>query len=365
MKIVEVVSYLEEIAPLSFQESYDNAGLIVGELETVISSVLLSIDVTESVVDEALQLGANLIIAHHPIVFNGLKRFNGNNYIERVVIKAIKNNIAIYAAHTNLDSLLHKGVNTKICEKLGLINTKILSPVKGQLNKLVVFVPIDNAEPVRNAMFEAGAGKIGNYDSVSFSVNGEGSFKANDKAKPYVGEINKKHCENEVRIETVVPTYLIDKVVSAMIKAHPYEEVAYDIFLLNNVWNEVGAGMIGELEEPINELDFLHIVKEKFSCEVVKYTQLLNGKIKRIAVCGGAGSFLLNDAIRSKADVFITGDFKYHQYFNAENRIVIADIGHFESEQFTKDLFYELLMGKFSTFAIHLTNVNTNPIKYL
>ncbi len=365
MKIADVVSYLEEIAPLSLQESYDNAGLIVGNPNTEINSVLLSVDVTESVVEEALQLGANLIISHHPIVFSGLKRFNGNNYIERVVIKAIKNDIAIYAAHTNLDSLLQKGVNSKICEKLGLVNTKILSPSKGKLNKLVVFVPVNNAKQVRDAMFDAGAGNIGNYDSCSFNANGKGSFKATADANPYVGEKNKLHFEEEIRIETVVPKHLLGKVISAMIKVHPYEEVAYDVYSLNNVWNEVGAGMVGELVEPINELDFLRFVKERFNCEVIKYTQLLNRKVKKIAVCGGAGSFLLNDAIRSKADVFITGDFKYHQYLDAENRIVIADIGHYESEQFTKELFYELLMGKFSTFAIHLTNVNTNPIKYL
>lgn len=364
-KIADVTNYIESVAPLALQESYDNAGLIVGNGSTEVSSVILTIDVTEDVVDEAIESGANLIIAHHPIVFGGLKRFNGNNYVERVVIKAIQNNIAIYAAHTNIDSVLVNGVNSKISQKLGLHNTRILAPLKGKLTKLVVFVPEPNADKVRQAMFKAGAGHIGNYSSCSFNAKGQGSFMANEGATPYVGEINKIHHENEVRIETVVPNHLSGKVISAMINAHPYEEVAYDSYDLNNSWEKAGAGMIGELENETDLTEFLNNVKVIFDCGVIRHTREIKKKVKKIAICGGAGSFLLNDAIRVKADVFITGDFKYHQFFDAENKIVIADIGHFESEQFTKELFYELLTGKFSTFAIRFTNVNTNPIKYL
>lgn len=364
-KISEVANFIESIAPLALQESYDNAGLIVGDGNTKITSVLLTIDVTEDVVDEAIELGANLILAHHPIVFSGLKRFNGNNYVERVVIKAIQNNIAIYAAHTNIDSVLLNGVNSKISQKLGLINTRILSPLKGKLTKLVVFVPESDAEKVRQAIFDAGAGQIGNYSSCSFNAKGQGSFQANEGANPYVGEVNKLHFEDEVRIETIVPNHLAGRVISAMIKAHPYEEVAYDSYALNNTWENAGAGMVGELEQEIDALEFLKRVKVEFNCGSIRHTKVIKEKIKKVALCGGAGSFLLNNAIKSKADVFITGDFKYHQFFDAENKIVIADIGHFESEQFTKDLFYELLTGKFSTFAVHFTNVNTNPIKYL
>lgn len=365
MKISDITNYIEQVAPPSFQESYDNSGLIVGSYQQEVTGVLITLDVTEEVVEEAVERGDNLIICHHPIVFAGLKRFNGNNYVERTVIKAIQNNVAIYAAHTNLDNVLHQGVNTMISKKLGLENTRILAPVKGKLMKLVVFVPENDAEKVRTAMFEAGAGKIGEYDSCSYNLSGKGTFRAGENTDPFVGNKGELHTEPETRVETVVPGYLQGKVVAAMTKAHPYEEVAYDIYELKNSWNQVGAGMVGNLPSGIEEEEFLKRVKSIFNCGVIRHTELLNKPIKKVALCGGAGSFLLKDAIKAKADVFITGDFKYHQFFDAEKRIVIADIGHFESEQFTKELFYELLIGKFSNFAVHLTKVNTNPIKYL
>jgi len=365
MRIKQVVDYFEEIAPSSFQESYDNAGLIVGDYNAEISGVLVTLDVTEEVVDEAISLGYNLIIAHHPIVFSGLKRFNGNNYVERTVINAIKNNIAIYAAHTNLDSVIHKGVNSKICEKLELEDTRILTPGKNMLQKLVVYVPNAHADNVRKAIFEAGAGMIGDYDSCSYNISGNGTFRAGSNTNPFVGEKGKIHSEAEIRIETVVPAYLSSKVVQAMIKTHPYEEVAYDIYNIENTWPQMGMGMIGNLPIATDEMIFLQKIKKIFNTECIRYTKLRNKKITRVAVCGGAGSFLLRDAIHSHADIFITGDFKYHQFFDAEGRIIIADIGHFESEQYTKELFYELLTRKFSTFAIRFTKVNTNPIKYL
>ncbi len=365
MQIKELIDFFEELAPSSFQESYDNAGLIVGNREEELKGVLIALDVTEEVVQEAIDLGINLIVAHHPIVFSGLKRFNGNNYVERTVIKAIKNDIAIFAAHTNLDSVIYNGVNSKICEKIGLDEVKILSPVKQKLQKLVVFVPVKNANEVRNAIFSAGAGVIGKYDSCSFNISGTGTFKAGIGANPFVGDIGELHQEEELRIETVVPTHLMGKVVRAMISVHPYEEVAYDIYPLENAWNEVGMGMMGNLPEAMDELEFLKKIKGIFNAGVIKYTTLKNKKIKKVAVCGGAGSFLLKDAIRAGADIFITGDFKYHQFFDAEGRIVIADIGHFESEQYTKELFYELLTRKFPNFAVHFTKINTNPIKYI
>jgi dinuclear metal center YbgI/SA1388 family protein len=365
MKIRAIIDYFEQIAPLSFQESYDNAGLIIGNKEDEVKAILIALDVTEEVVQDAIEKGANLIVAHHPVVFSGLKRFNGNNYIERTVIKAIKNDIAIFAAHTNLDSVIYNGVNTKICEKIGLENVKILSPVKNKLLKLVVFVPTENVEKVREAIFNEGAGNIGTYDSCSFGIPGTGTFKAGEGSNPFVGEVGTLHEESEIRLETVVPSHLINKVVLAMKKVHPYEEVAYDIYTLENKWDEVGMGMIGNLPEPMDEIEFLLHLKEIFSAGAIKYTQLRNKKIKKVAVCGGAGSFLLNDAVRAGADIFITGDFKYHQFFDADGRLIIADVGHFESEQYTKELFYELLTRKFSNFAIHFTKVNTNPIKYI
>ncbi len=365
MKVSDITNYLESIAPAALQESYDNAGLIIGNYNSEITGVLISLDITEEIIDEAIERNLNMIISHHPIVFSGIKRFNGNNYVERCVIKAIKNNIAIYSAHTNIDAVIQNGVNTKIGEKIGLKNTRILSPVKGVLNKIAVFVPQKNAEQVRTAMFNAGAGKIGNYDSCSFNIDGKGTFKGNEATNPHAGKKGELHTEQEVKIETIVPSYLTNKVVSSMINAHPYEEVAYDVYKIENEWTEAGSGMIGELEKPEDAMVFLNRIKEIFGCGCIKYTEATGKTIQKVALCGGSGSFLLNNAKREKADIFITGDFKYHQFFDADNQIIIADIGHYESEQYTKELFYELLTKKFSNFAVCLTNISTNPIKYL
>ncbi len=364
MKLKEITGYLESLAPLSYQESYDNAGLICGHEDMEITSALICLDSTEAVIDEAIAGGCNLVIAHHPIVFSGIKKLNGKNYVERVLIKAIKNNVAIYASHTNLDNVLH-GVNAKICEKLGLVNYRILSPQKNILKRLITFCPAENAEIVRNALFDVGAGTIGNYSECSFNVSGTGTFKALTGADPHIGEIGKRFSGEEVRMEFVYRQSLESKVITALLKAHPYEEVAYDLISLTNADKEIGAGMIGELAEEMDEMAFLQHLKTTMNSGCIRYTPLNGKKVKKIAVCGGAGSFLLNAAIASQADVFVTADFKYHQFFDAENRLIIADIGHYESEQFTMELFYEILKKKFSTFALQLTKINTNPIKYL
>jgi dinuclear metal center YbgI/SA1388 family protein len=361
--IKDVISYLEAVAPPSLQESYDNAGLIVGDETKKVKGVLIALDSTEAIIDEALKKSCNLIIAHHPIVFSGLKKFNGKNYVERVVIKAIQNNIAIYAAHTNLDNV-QCGVNKKICDILGLQNCRILAPKKNILRKLVTFCPADKAEKIRTALFEAGAGHIGNYDECSYNIEGYGTFRAGKGTDPFVGEKGVQHRENETRVETIFPFYLQSGIIANLLKAHPYEEVAYDIYPLENSYLQVGSGMIGELENEMAEKDFLTHIKKVMKTDCIRHTALLNKKVKSVAVCGGAGSFLLKDAIREKADIFITGDFKYHQFFDADGKIVIADIGHYESEQFTKELFYELLMQNFSTFAAHLSETVTNPINY-
>jgi dinuclear metal center YbgI/SA1388 family protein len=329
-----------------------------------ITSALICLDSTEDVIDEAISKGCNLVIAHHPIVFKGLKKFNGSNYVERVIIKAIQNNIAIYSAHTNLDNV-HNGVNAKIAEKLGLINCRILAPQKGILKKLVTFCPVDKAEQVRNALFAASAGSIGNYSECSFNAEGFGTFKAETGANPYVGEIGMQHIEKEMRIETIYPANIESKVLKALFSSHPYEEVAYDLYTLTNTANQIGAGIIGDLKEETDEQAFLHFLKEKMKAKGIRYTSLQNKKIKKVAVCGGSGSFLLEDAVKSGADIFVTADFKYHQFFDAGNRIVIADIGHYESEQFTMELFFDLLKENFNTFALHLSKINTNPINYL
>ncbi|MDA3953059.1 MAG: Nif3-like dinuclear metal center hexameric protein [Bacteroidales bacterium] len=364
MKLKEISSYIESFAPLAYQEDYDNAGLIVGNSEMELTGALVTVDVTEEIVDEAIKKSLNLILTHHPIAFTGLKKITGKNFTERIVIKAIKNDIAIYSAHTNLDSVWG-GVSSKIADKLKLKNQKILAPVSDQLFKLVYFVPIDHAEKTRKAIFETGAGTIGDYDSASFNSQGKGTFKAGQGAKPFVGNKGDLHVEDEIRIEIIFPKYLKNKVAKALIESHPYEEVAFDIYSLENNFNRVGYGIVGELENEINELDFLNGLKDSFSAKCVRHTNLLNKPVKKVAVCGGSGSFLLKNAISEKADVFVSGDFKYHQFFESEAKIVIADIGHFESEQITKELFYELLIKKFPKFAVHLTGINSNPINYL
>jgi dinuclear metal center YbgI/SA1388 family protein len=364
MQISEITNYIESVAPLAYQESYDNAGLLVGNPNDEVEKALICLDVTEAVVDEAIGGGFQLIIAHHPLIFGGLKKLNGKNEVERCVLKAIRNNIAIYAAHTNLDSV-HGGVNSKICTKLQLQNCKILTPVKGRLKKLVTFIPTQQADAVKKAVFEAGAGHIGNYDSCGFSSDGTGSFRGNNSTNPFVGKPGELHDEQEVRFETIFPAIRQRAVISALLKAHPYEEAAYDIYPLDNEFEQVGAGMVGELETPVSEVEFLQLAKKQFNCKVIRHSPFLGRKVKKVAVCGGAGSFLIRQAIGSGADVFITGDMKYHQFFEAEGKIVIADIGHFESEQFTKEVFYELLTKKFPKFAVRLSAVQTNPINYL
>jgi dinuclear metal center YbgI/SA1388 family protein len=364
MKISEFVSFLNQLAPYSYQESYDNSGLLVGDPNAEISGVLVSLDCIESVIDEAISLGCNTIVSHHPIVFKGLKRITGSNYIERTVQKAIKNDINLISIHTNLDNVAH-GVNKIICDKLNLKNTKILSPKESGFAKLSIYVPITHADVLRQAISEAGAGKIGDYEACSFSFSGTGRFKPNSNANPYIGKPGELEEVQEEKIDVVVPKHALGNVLSAMKNAHPYEEVAYDLVDLVNTNEYVGSGMVGELENPTDTLAFLQQVKTVFNAGVVRFTNPNKKEVQRISVCGGSGSFLLNAAKKAKADVFITADFKYHEFFDAENQIIIADIGHFESEQYTSHWLVAEMRKKFTNFAVRLTSVNTNPINYL
>jgi len=364
MNVKSICDLIEEVAPLALQESYDNAGLLVGDSQMEVTSVLVCIDITEQVIDEAIQKKCNLIISHHPLIFSGLKQLVGKNEVQRCVVKAIKNDIAIYAAHTNLDNVL-QGVSAKMAEKIGLKNVHILQPKPNALLKLITYVPQLHSYRVRQSLFEAGAGQIGNYDSCSFNVDGTGTFRANEKAQPFVGNIDELHAESETRIEVILPEYKKNKVLDALLKSHPYEEPAYDLIPLVNDWNTVGAGVVGELDEEEDELTFLNRIKQIFGVPTIRHTNLLNKKIKCVALCGGSGSSFLSDAISVNADVYISGDFKYHEFFNAENRILIADIGHFESEQFTKGIFYEIITKKMPTFAVQISDSKTNPINYL
>lgn len=364
MEISQLISFLEALAPLSYQEDYDNSGLIVGDRAANIDSALISLDCTEEVLDEAIQRKCKLVISHHPVIFRGIKRLTGKTYVERIVMKAIKHDIALYAIHTNLDNI-RGGVNAKICRKLGLKDAGILHPKTGLLRKLVTFCPVTHADAVRNALFAAGAGNIGNYSECSYNTDGFGTFKAGENTNAYVGEKGVQHSEPEIRIEVICPRHLESRILAELRKAHPYEDVAFDLYDLSNAHPQAGAGMIGLLEPEQDELEFLKFVKKSFHAAVVRHTALLGKRIRRVAVCGGSGSFLLPQAINAGADIFITADYKYHDFFDADKKILIADVGHFESEQFTQELLLEIIRKKFPKFALHLTEHNTNPINYL
>ncbi len=364
MQIKDLSSFLENIAPTDYQENYDNSGLIVGDKNAEVKKALITLDTTEEVVDEAIREKCQLIIAHHPIIFGGIKKLNGKNYIERVVIKAIKNNIAIYAIHTNYDNVI-EGVNSKICEKLGLTGCKILAPKKQLLKKLYTFVPVEYHEKVAKAVFETGAGHIGNYSETSFNIRGTGTFKGNEKSKPALGKRNVLEKADEIKFETIYPANIESRVIAALLKAHPYEEVAYDIVTLDNYFPKVGSGMLGDLKKPMDGLSFLKLLKKNLKTDCVRHTKLIGRPIQKVAVCGGSGKFLLNHAIASEADVFVTSDFKYHDFFDADGKLVIADVGHYESEQFTKELLRDQIVRKFPMFAARISKIRTNPINYL
>lgn len=363
MKIKEIISCIESFAPLSFQESYDNSGLITGNPEQDIKSALLCIDVTAEVVNEAVKLGSGLIISHHPILFKPIRKLRGDNYVEQCLLAAIRNNIALYAAHTNMDAV-RAGVNRKICNKLDLVKTQILVPRMEELRKLVFFVPVDHAVSVRNKVFEAGAGHIGNYDQCSFNAEGDGTFRGSDETHPFVGKKGQLHYEKEIRVETIYPVSRETNVIKALLDAHPYEEVAYDIYPLVLPYHQAGSGMVGELPEPFSETVFLKNLKKVFTTKVIRHSELLNKEIRKVAVCGGSGSQFLEQAVHSGADIYITSDIRYHQFFDAEKKIIIADIGHYESEQFTTEIFHELILKNYPKFAVHFSGINTNPVNY-
>lgn len=363
MKIANILSYLESIAPLSLQEDYDNAGLLTGNPDWNCSGILICLDVNEQVIQEAISEKCNLVIAHHPLIFKGIKKLNGKNQVEKTVIGAIKNDIAIYAIHTNLDNVI-EGVNGKISDKLGLKKRTILFPMENTLKKLFTFVPEKNADQVRDAVFHAGGGQIGNYSECSFNTAGMGTFKAGSGSEPYLGKIGERHAEQEIRIEVIFPAHKENAILSALKQAHPYEEVAYEVINVSNKHQHIGSGIIGELENEMDESVFLQFLKKVFEIPVVRHSSFPGRKIKKVAVCGGAGSFLITSALSLNADAFVTADLKYHEFFNADGKLLLADVGHFESEQYTIELLHELLVQKFPTFAVLKTGVKTNPVNY-
>lgn len=364
MRIKDILQIIEALAPLPLQEEYDNSGIQVGDVNKEATGVLLCIDVTEDVIDEAISLKCNLIVSHHPIAFKPFRSLTGKNYVERCMIKAIKNDIVLYAAHTNLDNA-KDGVNFKLASMMGLENVKILTPKKNALLKFVTTVPSDHAEIVRNAMFNAGAGHIGDYDSCSYNLVGEGTFRAREGANPHVGEVDKLHVEPEVRIETVVPIIRKDEVIRALIAVHPYEEPVFDLYPITNDWNQNGSGITGVLPEAMTENDFLYMLKDVFKLHHVSYSRLRGKDIREVAVCGGSGAFLISDAISYGADVLVTGEAKYNDYYDVEDKLLLATIGHYESEIYTKELFYEVISKKYPNFVMHLSAFDSNPVNYL
>lgn len=363
MKVKDITDYIEAKIPLELQEDYDNSGMILGSPEQEIRAVMLCLDITENLLDEAISKNCNMIISHHPLIFKGIKRLTGSDDEQRMIIKAIQNHIAIYALHTNLDNALD-GLNALICKKFGIIDYKILLPSRSQLNKLVTFCPHEFAEKVRLSLFNAGAGHIGNYDCCSYNIRGQGTFMASEKAHPFIGEINKLHYEDEMRIEVIFPSFLEKELIRTLIENHPYEEVAYDVYSLKNIYGKSGAGLVGDLIQEQDLFNFLGSIKEITGIPIIRHTIPTGKKIKRVAVCGGSGSFLIQEAISEHADLFLTADLKYHDFFRSQNNLVIADIGHYESEQFVKEWIYSVLIEKFSTFAVLISETNTNPVKY-
>ncbi len=363
MQIKEITAFLESLAPLAYQESYDNAGLITGSGEWNCTGVLVSLDATPEVIEEAASRGCNLVVSHHPIVFGGIKKLNGKNYVEKAVILAVKQDIALYAIHTNLDNVL-EGVNGRIASLLGLEKVQVLSPKAGFLKKLITFVPGSHLDAVRDALFEAGGGEIGRYSECSFTVGGTGSYRPGSGTRPFAGTPGQRHLEPEMRLELIYPAPLETALLRALRSSHPYEEIAFDLVPLSNVFNGLGAGCWGELPQAMEPADFLGWLKTVFRVPVIRHSAAGKKPIKRVALCGGAGSFLVNNALGINADAYITADLKYHEFFDANDRILLADPGHFETEQFTIDLLYDVLAGKFPTFAVFKTVLRTNPVNY-
>ncbi|MDR3059729.1 MAG: Nif3-like dinuclear metal center hexameric protein [Prevotella sp.] len=364
MKIKEILHIIEQIAPLPLQEQWDNCGVQIGDITQEAKGAIVCIDVTEAVVDEAIAMGCNLIISHHPLAFRSFKSLTGKNYIERCMIKACKHDIVVYAAHTNLDNA-SEGINNYLADMLNLQHVRILDPQKGKLLKLVTFVPHTHAELVRNTLFSVGAGSIGNYDSCSYNISGEGTFRAGDNTNPYVGETGELHTEPETRIEVILPIYKQSDVRRALIAVHPYEEPAYDFYLLENTWAKAGSGIVGTLPEEMEEEDFLYLLKDTFHLNTIQHSALRGKAVRDVAICSGTGAFLIPKAISYSADVFITGEAKYNDFYDVENKILLTVVGHYESEIFTKNIFFDIISKKYPTFAVYMSGFDVNPVNYL
>lgn len=364
MKIAQIIGAIEEFAPIPLQDNFDNSGVQTGDISQKAKGVLLCLDITEEVIDEALELDCNLIISHHPLLFHPIKTLTGKTYIERCIIKACKNDVVIYSAHTNIDNA-PGGLNFYLAEKIGLQNIRILKPQKDGLLKLVTFVPTEQADRVRLALFNAGAGQTGNYDFCSFNLSGQGTFRAGEDTHPFIGEKGEIHQEEEIRIEVILPHYRKAAVAHALLMTHPYEEPVFDFYTLNNEWNQVGSGVVGELPSEESEESFLQKIKFAFQTQCLKHSPYTGRPIREVAICGGSGAFLIKDAIAYGADIFITGEAKYNDYYEVEDKILLAVLGHYETEVYTKELFFDIISKKIPNFVVHFSNINTNPVNYI
>ncbi|WGH26861.1 MAG: Nif3-like dinuclear metal center hexameric protein [Candidatus Bostrichicola ureolyticus] len=359
MKVKDVTNAVDKLAYPEYAENYDNVGLLIGDYDNNISKILITLDITEAVLKEAIDNKYNLIISYHPIIFNGIKKIIGSNYRERIIISAIKHDISIYVIHTNLD-VMPNGTNYYIGKRLGLIKQKILIPKLGCIKKLTTYVPKKYANIVRTSLFKVGAGNIGNYDYCSFNLEGIGSFRGKKDSNPFIGNKGEINFKEETCINVIFPRHKERLVIEAMIKNHPYEDVAYEVFDINNQY--FGLGTVGFLKESMSEKYFFSFLKEKMCTNNIRHSSFLNKPIKKVALIGGSGSFGLFYAKEVNADIFISSDFKYHHFF--ETNILIADIGHYESEQFTKDLIETYLRDKFPNLVIFKSKINTNPVNY-
>ena len=363
MTVAQIATGLEQLAPLPFAEDFDNVGLLVGDPQMEVTGVLVTLDTLEDVLTEAREKGCNLVVSFHPILFQGLKRITGATYVERVVARAIEQRIAIYSMHTALDNV-REGVSRKLCEVLGLERPRTLIPRKGIIKKLVTYVPEGARRALLEKLFEAGAGELGNYSHCSFSTPGEGSFLPGQQASPAIGERGSLQLEPEQQLHLTFTAEREKAVLRALQEYHPYEEVAYEISTLENAYQHLGMGMVGELEAPMEEKAFLQHLRERLHTPCIRHSRLTGKPVRRVAVLGGSGAFAIGAARAAGADVLVTGDVKYHQFFQAEGQMVIADVGHYESEQFTKNLLVDYLTEKFPNFAIHLSETQTNPVNY-
>ena len=363
MIVKDVIDHLDEFAPLCYAEEFDNVGLIIGDYNQKVKGILVTLDSTEIVVEEAIKKKCNLIISFHPIIFNDLKSITKKNYVDRVIHKAIKNDIAIVAIHTALDNSII-GVNSTICKRLKIKDSKILIPKEKTIKKLTTYIPYKNVERLKSEIFKIGGGSIGKYENCSFSYEGMGSFKGNEQSSPKIGEKLKFTEVKEICVNITFLKHLEQRIINVLKDNHPYEEIAYEIITLDNYNQNIGMGMIGNLDKPMQENNFISFVKKQMKSSSIKHSKRLGKKIQKVAVLGGSGSFGIENAINSGADAYVTSDLKYHDYFRAEDKLLLLDIGHYESEQFTKKLMFDFLTKKIPNFAIVLSKTNTNPIKY-